>query len=295
MMVRVDPKFVTSKEVLGWKGIHLFHFWFSSCSQKVRLFLRLKSIPWTSHVINLRNQENHNEWYLGINPRGLVPCLVDDGDVHIESNDIMQYLENKFPDPPLLPMDDFERDLMMNQLKEEDNLHMELRALTFAFLAPKKMNSLLKFTNYKNKIHPSPIANQRSKDVKFYEDYINKGITPEQIVSAYNAWREKFSELNGKLNDNSPSNYMAGSKLSLLDIAWFVNVDRLQKCGYPVSHHPRLLEWYNGLLSSHEGFKEETQLPRMLQFKAVKLRIKQKIQKKAMLDIVNMQKRKKKS
>ena len=35
-------------------------------------------------------------WFLGINPRGLVPVLVHDGAVHIESNDIIQYLDKKY-------------------------------------------------------------------------------------------------------------------------------------------------------------------------------------------------------
>ncbi|MDH3440547.1 MAG: glutathione S-transferase N-terminal domain-containing protein [Gammaproteobacteria bacterium] len=55
-----------------------------SCSQKTRIFLNLKGIPWESHVIDLRASENHEPWYLGINPRGLVPCLVLDGEVTME-------------------------------------------------------------------------------------------------------------------------------------------------------------------------------------------------------------------
>jgi len=56
-----------------------------------------------SHPIDLPGNENFRPWFLGINPRGLVPVLVHDGAVHIESNDIIQYLEQKFPEPKLIP------------------------------------------------------------------------------------------------------------------------------------------------------------------------------------------------
>jgi glutathione S-transferase len=42
--------------------------------------------------------ENLTDHFLGINPRGLVPVLVHDGDVYIECNDILTYLESAFPE-----------------------------------------------------------------------------------------------------------------------------------------------------------------------------------------------------
>ncbi len=92
-MVQLVDSDIKTREVLGWKGVHVLHFAGSSCSQKLRIFLNLKGIPWESHPIDLPGNENFRPWFLGINPRGLVPVLVHDGAVHIESNDIIQYLE----------------------------------------------------------------------------------------------------------------------------------------------------------------------------------------------------------
>jgi glutathione S-transferase len=47
---------------------------------------------------------NVEPWFLGINPRGLAPVLVHNGAVHIESNDIIQYMEKVFPEPRLIPV-----------------------------------------------------------------------------------------------------------------------------------------------------------------------------------------------
>ena len=102
-MVQLVETDIKTREVLDWKGVHVLHFIGSSCSQKLRVFLNLKGIPWESHPIDLPGNENFKPWFLGINPRGLVPVLVDDGAVHIESNDIIAHLEQKFPVPRLIP------------------------------------------------------------------------------------------------------------------------------------------------------------------------------------------------
>ncbi len=98
-MVQLLDNDIKTREVLDWKGVHVLHFMGSSCSQKLRIFLNLKGIKWESHLVDLFSNENFQPWFLGINPRGLVPVLVHNGAVHIESNDIIQYLEERFPAP----------------------------------------------------------------------------------------------------------------------------------------------------------------------------------------------------
>jgi glutathione S-transferase len=102
-MVQLATSDIQTREVLDWKGVHLFHFKSSSCSQKTRIVLNLKQAEWTSHEIDLSRQENFEPWYLGINPRGLVPALVIDGEVHIESNDIITLLDARLPGVKLIP------------------------------------------------------------------------------------------------------------------------------------------------------------------------------------------------
>ena len=124
-MVQLVDSDIKTREVLGWKGVHVLHFAGSSCSQKLRIFLNLKGIPWESHPIDLPGNENFRPWFLGINPRGLVPVLVHDGVVHIESNDIIQYLEKTFPAPKLIPAG--QENEVAALLKHEDDLHLVLR------------------------------------------------------------------------------------------------------------------------------------------------------------------------
>ena len=90
-------------EILNMRGLNLFHYSYSNCSMRIRLFLDEKGIPWNDHFIDLRAQKNLTEEYFAIHPQGLVPALVDDGVIVYESADILEYLEEKFPEPSFTP------------------------------------------------------------------------------------------------------------------------------------------------------------------------------------------------
>jgi hypothetical protein len=148
LMVQLVASDIRTREVLNWKGVHVFHGFLSVSSQKLLIFLNLKGIAWLSHPIDLFKNENLDSWYLGINPRGLVPALVHDGVVHIESNDIILYLEKIFPEPVLMPPD-LEKETTA-LLKKEGSMHPDIRALSFRFVfapntAPKSQDDLKRY------------------------------------------------------------------------------------------------------------------------------------------------------
>ena len=121
--MQLDPSDIETKEVFNWKGYHLLHFYGSACSQKLRIFLSLKKIEWESHHINLQKQEQFGDWFLGINPRGLVPTLVYNGNVYIESNDIMFFIESINSNINLIPNKYIKE--IEESLKYENSLHNE--------------------------------------------------------------------------------------------------------------------------------------------------------------------------
>ncbi|HIF58364.1 MAG TPA: glutathione S-transferase family protein [Rhodospirillales bacterium] len=117
----VEP---TNKSVLEYEGIHLYHTDRSNCSARVRLLLEEKELPWVSHHINLNEKENINEEYFGINPKGLVPSLVHDGTVVVESNDILAYLEDKYPEPGFREVSDEDQQKIDYWLKTSGEFHL---------------------------------------------------------------------------------------------------------------------------------------------------------------------------
>src|ERR1700679_3581520 len=82
--------------------LELYHGRTSTCAQKARLVLAEKGLDWKSHLLTLRGDQFDPE-YLKLNPNGVVPTLVHDGHVVIESAVIMHYLDETFPEPPLMP------------------------------------------------------------------------------------------------------------------------------------------------------------------------------------------------
>ena len=130
-MVKLANEDIKTREVLDWKGLHVFHFIFSSCSQAPD-FLALKGVDYESHEIDLMTNENLKDYFFGYKSAGLLPAIVHDGDVHIESNDILTYLESVYPEPRLIP--EGAEDKVAALLKHEDDLHLDLRALSFRFV-----------------------------------------------------------------------------------------------------------------------------------------------------------------
>jgi glutathione S-transferase len=233
------------------------HFAGSSCSQKLRIFLNLKGIPWESHPIDLPGNENFRPWFLGINPRGLVPVLVHDGAVHIESNDIIEYLEKKFPRPRLIP--EGHENEVSALLKHEDDLHLDLRTLSFKFVfappGPPKPADMLKSyaENGSGTVQGRPDP-EKAVQIAFWERAAKDGITDAAARASARKFRAEFDVLDRRL---ATQPYLLGNDLSVLDIAWFIYAYRLELAGYPFARlHPHVNVW-KGRLAGWPEFSKE--------------------------------------
>jgi maleylacetoacetate isomerase len=83
----------------------LYDYWRSSASFRVRIALHLKGITFTSVAVNLLAGGQRTETHLARNPQGLVPALAIDGMMMTQSLAILEYLDARTPEPPLLPDD----------------------------------------------------------------------------------------------------------------------------------------------------------------------------------------------
>lgn len=250
-MVVLLEEDIQTKEVLDWKGLHLFHCAVSTCSQKIRIFLRLKGIEWKSHHIDLAKKEQNTPWYMGINPRGLVPTLVHDGKVIIESNDILEYLDTQFPDRPLIPAD--KADQVRAMLKAEDDLHLDIRALTVRFVFPSFLtkrpeSELKKYEELGSGTVEGQIDDHKQAELKFWRDIVEHGkVTDEQAARAFERFRVQLDEYDSIL---STQDYLLGSDVSLVDIAWYIYARRLVSASYPLHKlHPAVGQWFDRLHS----------------------------------------------
>lgn len=271
-MVQLVDSDIRTREVLDWKGLHVFHFASSACSQKLRIYLNLKGIPWESHVIDLATNENWRPWYLGINPRGLVPAIVHDGAVHIESNDILEYLERAFPTPRLIPAG---METKVNQLlRHEDDLHLDLRTLSFRFVfdrpgPPKPAAALASYATNGAGTVGGVTDPEKRVQIDYWERAAREGFPDAACQTSARKFRQEFDRMNDALGQHS---WLLGADLTVLDIAWFIYATRLSNAGYPIHRlHPRVGAWLDRLTARPE-FSREVAMPPELRAKNVAAR-----------------------
>jgi glutathione S-transferase len=90
-------------------AITLYHDTPSSNSDRVKIALAEKGLSWEGMRVRLANKEQKNADFLRLNPYGKIPVLVEDGKVLFESCIINEYLDEKYPNPPLMPKDPYLR------------------------------------------------------------------------------------------------------------------------------------------------------------------------------------------
>src|SRR6202042_433397 len=112
--------------------LELYHNINSVCAQKVRIALEEKGQEVTEHLLTLQGDQN-DPAYMKLNPNGVVPTLVHDGNVITESSLILYYIDEAFPDPPLMPKTPVARHRvrLYNKLVDE-YVHNSCTIITFA-------------------------------------------------------------------------------------------------------------------------------------------------------------------
>ncbi|WP_281302012.1 MULTISPECIES: glutathione S-transferase family protein [unclassified Iodidimonas] len=223
-----------NKEVASLLGVHLYHSPFSNCSQRTRLVLAEKGIAWESHEINLMAFEHLTPFYQGIHPKGVVPALVHDGVVIVESHDIIRYLDDHFPGPKLMPASHDEAARIRPWMELGDALQMSIKSLTYDRLFRDKFPPTQeKYAFY--------AAHQRNPDlVAFYRRFLD-GFDPDDIRRYDEAVADFLAQTNRQLGKTP---WLAGDAITLADFSAVVNVHRATKLGHDLAAYPATLAWY---------------------------------------------------
>jgi glutathione S-transferase len=214
-----------------------------------------------SHHVDLPANENFRPWFLGINPRGLVPVLVHDGAVHIESNDIIAHLEKSFPEPKLIPAG--HEDDVAALLRHEDDLHLDLRRLSFRFVfappgPPKPAEALKSYAENGSGTVRGSVDRDKRIQIEFWERAAKEGFSDEAVRASAEKFRDAF-DAHDRILARQP--YLMGETLTVLDIAWLIYANRLALAGYPFERlHQHVFTWKERLAARPEFAKEIAQL-----------------------------------
>jgi len=220
----------------------LYHNDMSSCAQKVRLCLAEKGLEWESRHLNLRAGEHQQGWYIKLNPRAVVPTLIDGDIVVPESNVINEYLDDRFPDCPLKPTDPFGRARMRLWTKQLDEGVHDAGIAVISFALAFRHQYLNKGDAGKAMLEsiPDPIKRERRGDV------IEKGLDSPYFKIAISRMLELYDDMEARLIEHP---WLVGQQYTIADAAltpYVVRLDHLDIMGL-LDRHPRVADWYDRL------------------------------------------------
>lgn len=216
----------------------LYHSTTSVCAIKVRLTLDEKAIPYDSKLLNLRAGEQHSPDYVKLNPNHVVPTLVHDGKVLIESTLIAEYIDDAFPQKPLMPHDPYRRAIARLWMKKiDDYLHAACTTLTFAIVFPP---AFAKKTPAEREAYyaamPNPVYRERQRLS------VEHGLDAPHVPAAVRGYDKFLGEMEETL---IASDYLAGDGYSLADAAATSYVFRAEALGLGKlwAKRPRVAAW----------------------------------------------------
>lgn len=193
--------------------MELYHNNMSVCAQKVRVVLAEKGLKPIEHHLNLRAGESHTPEYLRLNPKGVVPTLVDKGEPIIESTIICEYLDDAGPGPILRPEDPIKRAKMRKWTMVPDTgLHRACAIVTFAIAFRHQEQS-------KQLAALSPAERA---------DRIERNRLGLDAPGAANAVMFQVKMLNDMAQQLEKTEWLAGDAYSLADVAVLSYVIRLE-------------------------------------------------------------------
>ena len=85
--------------------MQIYNYFRSGTSHRLRIALNLKGLEWDYVAVDLRTEAHFEAAFKALNPQGFVPTLVDGDLVLTQSPAIIEWLEERYPTPPLLPAD----------------------------------------------------------------------------------------------------------------------------------------------------------------------------------------------
>ena len=231
----------------------LYHYWSSVCSQKARMCLAEKKIPWDSRHVDLFRFDNYSDWYTKLNPKNVVPTLVHDGRIIIESNVILEYLEDVFPQVRLRPEDAYERAMMRLWIyNSEEMAHWNVNTCSHNLRHAKRMEArytkeeLLRAADQCS----NPMIGLRLKR------RLAVGVSAEEEDEAYEKLEFMLRQMELRLAEAA---WLAGASFSLADVAMAPMINRIEVLARPemiaADRKPRVADWWQRI-QARPGFQE---------------------------------------
>jgi glutathione S-transferase len=224
--------------------MELYHHGSSVCAAKVRFALGEKGLEWKGHYVDILKGDQFDPAYMKLNAKAVVPTLVHDSVVIVESTVINEYVEEVFAAPPLKPDAARERaDMRLWTKAVDENLHPACAEITFSSCHRHILRRLPQrdydaFLNSTPPISVTPRWHQRKKEI------VTLGFDAPGLAATFQLYDGYLQKMEMALAGRA---WLAGDTFSLADIAMTPYVNRLDMMGMSAlwtEERPRVTDWF---------------------------------------------------
>jgi len=231
----------------------VYHYWSSVCSQKVRLCLAEKSIPWESRHVDLFTFDHWEPGYKAISPKAVVPTIDHDGKVLTESNVIIEYLEDAFDGLKLRPSDPYLAGLMRRWIYDTEEIaHANVNTLSYNARHKVRLQGFPKdeLRAIASRC-PNPVIARR------FLRRVEVGVSEQEEADAYTSLDLLLDWMERALTERGP--WLLGKDYSLADLAMAPYVNRIEVLPRPqmlgAQLRPRVADWW-ARMQARPAYKE---------------------------------------
>lgn len=238
--------------------LELYHHGSSACAAKVRFALAEKRLEWEGRYVDILRGEQFQPEFLSINPKAVVPVLVHNGEIIPESTVICEYVEDAFPDHPILPGGPLERARARRWSKAVDEeLHPACSAITYVV---SHRHTILRqgAGNFEDFLAKGGSEGRAARALKW--QWIQQGLAAPGAAEKIRLYDDYLHKMETALEGR---NWLAGSAFSMADIAMAPYVNRLAALAmeplWTGGRLPRVETWFERVKerpSFHAGFIE---------------------------------------
>lgn len=219
--------------------LKLYHGTTSVCSAKVRVGLAELDLAWDGQILDLGKSEQNDDWYLALNPKGVVPTLVDGDLCVVESSVILDFIASRYGQGTFLPDDIADQARAKMWLAECIDIHAAINTLTFSTV--KRSEILAKKTPEQIEAGILRMANPANAMKR--RDILKNGVASPYVETAFFTLRLMFARMQYAL---AHTEWLLGARYGIADCALIAYVDRLDRLGLAglwENNAPRVGAW----------------------------------------------------
>ena len=223
--------------------LELYHHGSSACAAKVRFALAEKGLTWASRYVDILKGEQFEPQFVALNPKAVVPVLVHDGAVIVESTVICEYVEETFPDQPIYPLTPLARARVREWTKAVDEeLHPACSAITYVV---SHRHTILRngVGSFEAFLAGGAREGTAARALKW--QWIQLGLEAPGAADKIRLYDSYLHKMEHALRD---SDWLVGARFSMADVAMAPYVNRLSALAmeglWERGRLPRVADWF---------------------------------------------------